>query len=104
MSRESLGHVSPVERLCDALLGASTFWLPRTLPVLRVSKSTLANADFKLPRPDLLTQPDGDLGIATGVEARDAGKRSFTARSLRAGFAAAGANQVILQRLSTSTR
>jgi len=36
----------------------------------RVSKSTLANADFKLTRPDLLNLPAGGLGMATGVEAR----------------------------------
>jgi putative transposase len=32
--RESLGHASPLERLCDAVLGASGFWFPRTLPPL----------------------------------------------------------------------
>jgi len=32
--RESLGHASPLERLSDAVLGASSFWLPRKLPPL----------------------------------------------------------------------
>ena len=36
----------------------------------RVSKSSLANADFKLSKPDLINLPAGGLGIATGIEAR----------------------------------
>lgn len=33
-SRESLGHASPLEFLCNGILGASTRWLLRTLPPL----------------------------------------------------------------------
>jgi iron complex outermembrane receptor protein len=36
----------------------------------RVSKSTLANADFKLTTPALFNLPGGGVGMATGVEAR----------------------------------
>ncbi|MDP9014229.1 MAG: hypothetical protein M3O41_16525 [Pseudomonadota bacterium] len=32
--RDSLGHASPLERLSDAVLGASSSWLPRVLPPL----------------------------------------------------------------------
>ncbi|KSB90597.1 TonB-dependent receptor [Caulobacter vibrioides] len=37
---------------------------------IRRTKSTLALWDFKVSRPDLLTLPGGDLGIASGVEFR----------------------------------
>ena len=36
----------------------------------RVSKSTLANADFKLTTPALFNLPGGGVGMATGLEAR----------------------------------
>ncbi len=38
--------------------------------LVRRSKTTLALGDFKISRPDLLSLPGGDLGIALGVEAR----------------------------------
>ena len=38
--------------------------------LIRKSKTTLAQADLKLSRPDLLDLPAGPLGIAFGVEAR----------------------------------
>lgn len=37
---------------------------------IRRTKSTLALWDFKVSRPDLLTLPGGDLGVASGVEFR----------------------------------
>lgn len=40
------------------------------IKVYRISTSSLASWDFKVSRPDLLTLPGGDLGIALGVEAR----------------------------------
>ena len=43
--RADLGNRSPLERLNDALLGARTFWLPRTLPEL---PSSLPDLDVKI--------------------------------------------------------
>lgn len=40
------------------------------IDVFRKGETTLALADFKLSKADLLTLPGGDLGIATGVEFR----------------------------------
>lgn len=36
----------------------------------RYSRTSLAQLDFKLSRPDLFTLPGGDVGVATGVELR----------------------------------
>lgn len=38
--------------------------------LVRKTRSTLAQADLKLSRGDLMTLPGGDLGIAAGIEAR----------------------------------
>ena len=41
-----------------------------TIDVFRKGETTLALADFKISRNDLLTLPGGDVGIAVGVEFR----------------------------------
>lgn len=43
---------------------------PFLVPVYRIGGTSLALADFKISRDDLMTLPGGDLGIAAGVEWR----------------------------------
>jgi outer membrane receptor protein involved in Fe transport len=57
----SIGDCSPSSQ---AAIDAITFKLNRR------SKTTLALADFKLSKADLLALPGGDLGLALGVEGR----------------------------------
>lgn len=62
----SIGDCSPASQ---ATIDAISFQLKRR------SSTSLALADFKLSRPDLLTLPGGNLGIALGVEARQEAQR-----------------------------
>src|SRR5690606_155622 len=48
--------------------------------LVRKSRTTLAMADFRMNRPDLVAVPAGDVGIAFAVEARRATWRASRAR------------------------